>query len=140
MSFAQALERLRDAARIEPKNDWTSRGHGERRIVSREDLAELVQMFDSIDQARRQCIADLERHHSALTDEAKRNLVTLDIRGEICQRLFDTLPKTREYIYSERYGTHVYTLSIKRLRASTAEVGEGIVRRASARKEDGHGG
>lgn len=71
MSFAQVLNRLRDAARVKPDNDRCV--YGDRRIVAREDLAELVQMFDSIDEARRQCIADLKRYHSLLENERRVN-------------------------------------------------------------------
>lgn len=58
MSFAQALERLRDAARIEPEDDRCV--YGQRRIVNREDLAQLVQIFDEIDAMRRTALAALE--------------------------------------------------------------------------------
>lgn len=132
MSFAQVLERLRDAAQEWPKDDTCVVPRGDRRIVERNDLREILKHFDRIDGELRRIAA--EESAAADSAEAKRRqsvkdyhdlLLTLEIRGEICKRLFDTLPKASEYEYSERYGTHVYTLTIKR---------------QPARKEDGHGG
>lgn len=71
MSFAQSLERLRDAARIEPKDGRCV--YGQRRIVSREDLAQMVQIFDQIDAMRRVALEALAARAREISQGPGRN-------------------------------------------------------------------